>query len=184
MLFRKGTPHFAKSYITFPATQGDVEDEDSLLEADDLSEDTNEEVDALKKFTQKLNLRAVLTADLNDDIFSPASNASDTFTSTPLIESMINGQYKTSTPKSGGQTKNFDKKKSLRDYRVNTTGGPRYICNKCGYGTENYKTIHNHMYRHESQRYQCPYCGYRRSPKYVYITLRDLAFGFGFNVRF
>ena len=137
----------------------------SSLLTDDNSDDTNEEVNELKKFAQKLNLRSVLTADLNDDIFSQSNNGlGDTpFTSTPLIESMINGQYQSSVPKVG--TKNFEKKKSMKDYRVNYGVGPRYICNKCGYGTENYKTIHNHMYRHESQRYQCPYCGYRRSPK-------------------
>lgn len=139
------------------------------LEIDDSNTEQNEEVNALKNFAQKLNLRSVLTTDLNDDIFLQSPDVSPNFseavyTSTPLIESFINGQYQnTNTPKVN--TKNFEKKKSLKDYRVNFGQGPRYICNKCGYGTENYKTIHNHMYRHESQRYQCPYCGYRRSPK-------------------
>ncbi|XP_053376212.1 uncharacterized protein LOC128547429 isoform X2 [Mercenaria mercenaria] len=135
--------------------------------ADDTNAEQNEEVNALKNFAQKLNLRSVMTTDLNDDIFMQSSDVSPNFsdyTSSPLIESFINGQYQnSSTPKLN--SKNFEKKKSLKDYRVNYGHGPRYICNKCGYGTENYKTIHNHMYRHESQRYQCPYCGYRRSPK-------------------
>ena len=43
----------------------------------------------------------------------------------------------------------------------------RYICNFCHYGTENYKTIRNHMYSHEPVKYQCPYCGFKRAPRWV-----------------
>ncbi|KAL4224307.1 hypothetical protein ACF0H5_017762 [Mactra antiquata] len=135
-------------------------------------EEQHEEVNALKQFAQKLNLRSVLTSDLQDDMFinTPDVNPSindAAYTSTPLIDSFISGKYPNNNNSNLAkqQSKNFEKKKSLKDYRVNYGQGPRYICNKCGYGTENYKTIHNHMYRHESQRYQCPYCGYRRSPK-------------------
>ncbi|KAH3882950.1 uncharacterized protein LOC127833072 [Dreissena polymorpha] len=146
----------------------------------DTSDEPNEEVDALKKFAQKLNLKSVLTSNLGDDLF-PASaddsaNFDETdFTSTPLIESMINGKFKTGIQSFAKTTNTFEKKKSTRDYRVSCKGGPRYVCNKCGYGTENYKTIHNHMYRHESQRYQCPYCGYRRSPRsFVETHIREV----------
>lgn len=66
-------------------------------------------------------------------------------------------------------------KKPVKNYDVNTKRKPRYICNFCQYGTENYKTIHNHMYRHEPLKYLCPYCGFKRAPRYVFIKILNCA---------
>ena len=56
-------------------------------------------------------------------------------------------------------------RKPVKNYDVDTKRKPRYICNYCHYGTENYKTIHNHMYRHERIKFRCPYCGFKRAPR-------------------
>lgn len=81
------------------------------------------------------------------------------FNSTPITGSAL---FDVSSP-----TTQSSSRKPFKNYDVDTKRKPRYICNYCQYGTENYKTIHNHMYRHERIKYLCPYCGFKRAPRYM-----------------
>ena len=80
--------------------------------------------------------------------------------STPITDSAL-FNLESKTPQSSSR-------KPVKNYDVDTKRKPRYICNFCQYGTENYKTIHNHMYRHERVKFRCPYCGFKRAPRWVF----------------
>ena len=84
--------------------------------------------------------------------------------STPITDSAL-FDLESKTPQSSYR-------KPVKNYDVDTKRKPRYICNFCQYGTENYKTIHNHMYRHERVKFRCPYCGFKRAPRWV-LHLRE-----------
>ena len=163
-----------------------IEPEDTYPEETHIRENDTV-LTAINSVASNVRRSPTLSSTFSDDSNDVSPNFSEAvYTSTPLIESLINGKFPAGDEfqEKPVQKPNTLKRKSAKQYRINDDGdGPKYICNVCEYGTYIYKTIHNHMYRHESQKYQCPYCGYRRSPKYEFFLSLCVSF-FLFSLSF
>ena len=139
----------------------------------------NSDVDGTGKATSMMTNTYIKEEPVEDQLYIPLDIDQTPSLPSPGIKietpdvTNIPQPVSSSTPVTGSALFDFSPavetttKPLIKNYDVDTKRKPRYICNFCHYGTENYKTIRNHMYSHEPVKYQCPYCGFKRAPRWV-----------------